>query len=168
MLVTGALLLLVTAYPLMARLQTTHPTAALVMQSPFCLFVAIFAAVAPSALAEVFPTAVRASGMSISYNTAVTILGGFAPAILTWISYTTKVAHAPALYVMAAMHHRIGVDWIGWSKSEVVQVGARARTCSFCAEGNASTVKEPRIIFRSCASQDAMCDDTFLPCDFNM
>ena len=40
--------------------------------------------------------------MSLSYNTAVTLLGGFAPAILTWITYTTGVAFAPALYVMGA------------------------------------------------------------------
>jgi MHS family proline/betaine transporter-like MFS transporter len=40
--------------------------------------------------------------MSLSYNTAVTIFGGFAPAILTWISYATRVSNAPALYVMAA------------------------------------------------------------------
>ncbi|KAG1248573.1 hypothetical protein G6F68_013740 [Rhizopus microsporus] len=58
--------------------------------------------VAPAALAEGFPTAVRSSGMSLSDNTAVTILGGFAPAILTWITYTTGVAFAPALYVMGA------------------------------------------------------------------
>lgn len=103
MLTAGALLLLVGVYPLMMWLQAVHTTAALVIvQSIFCLFVAVFVGVAPSALAEIFPTAVRASGMSISYNTAVTILGGFAPAILTWISYTTKVAFAPALYVMAA------------------------------------------------------------------
>lgn len=87
----------------MMWLQAMHTTAALVIvQSLFCLLVAVFVGVAPSALAEIFPTAVRASGMSISYNTAVTILGGFAPAILTWISYTTKVPFAPALYVMAA------------------------------------------------------------------
>lgn len=103
MLTAGALLLLFSVYPLMIWLQATHTTAALVIvQSLFCLLVAVFVGVAPAALSEIFPTAVRSSGMSISYNTAVTVLGGFAPAILTWISYSTKVAFAPALYVMAA------------------------------------------------------------------
>jgi MHS family proline/betaine transporter-like MFS transporter len=64
--------------------------------------VSMYVGVAPAALSEVFPTAVRSSGMSLSYNTAVTVLGGFAPAILTWITYTTGVAFAPALYVMGA------------------------------------------------------------------
>ncbi len=103
MLALGALLLLVASYPLMAWLQAEHTLAALILvQSAFCLLVSVFVGVAPAALSEVFPTAVRASGMSISYNTAVTLLGGFAPAILTWITYTTKVAFAPALYVMGA------------------------------------------------------------------
>jgi MHS family proline/betaine transporter-like MFS transporter len=103
MLRIGAVLLLVGVYPLMMWLQASHTTATLiVVQSLFCAMIAMFAGVAPAALAEIFPTAVRSSGMSLSYNTAVTLLGGFAPAILTWITYTTGVAFAPALYVMAA------------------------------------------------------------------
>lgn len=103
MLTLGALLLLCSVYPLMVWLQANPTSMALIMvQSMFCLLVALFVGVAPAALSEVFPTAVRSSGMSISYNTAVTVLGGFAPAILTWINYTTKVTFAPAFYVMAA------------------------------------------------------------------
>ena len=87
----------------MMWLQANHTQFALiVVQSSFCLLVALYVGTAPSALSEVFPTAVRSSGMSLAYNTAVTVLGGFAPAILTWITYTTGVAFAPALYVMGA------------------------------------------------------------------
>lgn len=103
LLTIGALLLLVGVYPLLVWLQASHTTLTLiVVQSMFCAMVSIFVGVAPAALSEIFPTTVRASGMSLSYNTAVTIFGGFAPAILTWIAYTTGIAHAPALYVMAA------------------------------------------------------------------
>jgi len=103
MLTIGALLLLVGAYPLMAWLQAVHtPLALVVVQSSLCAMVALFVGAAPAALSELFPTAVRSSGMSLSYNTAVTLLGGFAPAILTWITYTTGVAFAPALYAMGA------------------------------------------------------------------
>lgn len=99
----SALLLLIAVYPLMMWLQANHTQFALiVVQSSFCLLVALYVGTAPSALSEVFPTAVRSSGMSLAYNTAVTVLGGFAPAILTWITYTTGVAFAPALYVMGA------------------------------------------------------------------
>jgi MHS family proline/betaine transporter-like MFS transporter len=99
----AALILLLAVYPLMMWLKATHTQGALiVVQSLFCLMVSMYVGVAPAALSEVFPTAVRSSGMSLSYNTAVTVLGGFAPAILTWITYTTGVAFAPALYVMGA------------------------------------------------------------------
>ncbi|SDA55228.1 MULTISPECIES: MFS transporter [unclassified Janthinobacterium] len=99
----GAILLLVCVYPLMMWLQASHTTVTLVIvQSLFCAMIAMFVGVAPAALSEIFPTSVRSSGMSLSYNTAVTLLGGFAPAILTWITYTTGVAFAPALYVMGA------------------------------------------------------------------
>ncbi|MGB3430890.1 MFS transporter [Achromobacter sp.] len=99
----AALILLVAVYPLMMWLKASHTQGTLiVVQSLFCLMVAMYVGVAPAALSEVFPTAVRSSGMSLSYNTAVTVLGGFAPVILTWITYTTGVAFAPALYVMGA------------------------------------------------------------------
>ncbi len=103
MLRAAAAVLMVAVYPLMMWLQASHTQMTLiVVQSLFCLMVAMYVGVAPAALSEVFPTAVRSSGMSLTYNTAVTVLGGFAPAILTWITYTTGVAFAPALYVMAA------------------------------------------------------------------
>ena len=102
-LVCAATLLLVSVYPLMMWLDTHHSQLNLIfVQSMFCLLVSLYVGVAPAALSEVFPTAVRSSGMSLAYNTAVTLLGGFAPAILTWITYATGIAYAPALYVMAA------------------------------------------------------------------
>ncbi|SFC77610.1 MFS transporter, MHS family, proline/betaine transporter [Polaromonas sp. OV174] len=103
MLNCGALLLLVGVYPLMMWLQASHTTLTLiVVQSMFCAMVSMFVGAAPAALSEIFPTHVRSSGMSLSYNTAVTIFGGFAPAILTWVTYAMGVAFAPALYVMGA------------------------------------------------------------------
>ena len=99
----GAIALLVGVYPLMMWLGASHTTATLiVVQSAFCGMISLFVGVAPAALSEIFPTSVRSSGMSLSYNAAVTLLGGFAPAILTWITYTTGVSFAPALYVMGA------------------------------------------------------------------
>jgi MHS family proline/betaine transporter-like MFS transporter len=46
---------------------------------------------------------VRATGMSLVYNTAITVFGGFAPALLTDITHRgTRLVLAPAWYVMAA------------------------------------------------------------------
>jgi MHS family proline/betaine transporter-like MFS transporter len=64
--------------------------------------VALFVGVAPATLAEIFPTSVRSSGMSLSYNFSVTVFGGFAPAILTFLTLRAGGTFAPAFYVMAA------------------------------------------------------------------
>lgn len=109
----GAVVMLVAVYPLMMWLKANHtPFALVVTQSLCCLMVSLYVGVAPAALSEIFPTAVRSSGMSLSYNTAVTIFGGFAPAILTWITYTTGVAFAPALYVMGASAIALAALWL--------------------------------------------------------
>jgi MHS family proline/betaine transporter-like MFS transporter len=59
--------------------------------------------VAPSALSEIFPPDVRATGTSLVYNGAFTVFGGFAPTILTWFTQTSGGSlFAPAWYVMLA------------------------------------------------------------------
>lgn len=102
MLVIAALLLLVGPHPLLwlVKALPTLPVM-IVVQSAFCILAALFVGVAPAALAETFPTRVRSTGMSLSYNTATTIFGGFAPAILTWLSQGGGT-FAPAWYVSAA------------------------------------------------------------------
>lgn len=103
MLGAGAFGLLVAVPPLLMWLAAS-PTfgVLLIVQSVFCLLVAAFSASAPAALAQLFPVAVRATGMSIAYNAAVTVFGGFAPAILTWLASRDGGVLAPAWFVMAA------------------------------------------------------------------
>jgi MFS transporter, MHS family, proline/betaine transporter len=102
MLVGAAILLAVGAHPLLWLLQSS-PTLPVVIcvQSCFCIMAALFVGVAPAALSEIFPTRVRSTGMSLTYNAATTVFGGFAPAILTWLSQNGGV-FAPAWYVTAA------------------------------------------------------------------
>jgi MHS family proline/betaine transporter-like MFS transporter len=99
----ATVLMLVGIYPLLVWLGGSHSTASLILvQSAFCVMVALFVGVAPATLAGIFPTRVRSSGMSLSYNFAVMIFGGFAPAILTWLTNRPGGGYAPAWYVMAA------------------------------------------------------------------
>jgi MHS family proline/betaine transporter-like MFS transporter len=99
----ATLLMLVGIYPLLAWLNGSHTTGSLILvQTMFCFMVAMFVGVAPATLAGIFPTKVRSSGMSLSYNIAVMIFGGFAGAILTWLTDRPGGAYAPAWYVMAA------------------------------------------------------------------
>jgi MHS family proline/betaine transporter-like MFS transporter len=46
------------------------------------LMAASFSGVAPTTLSGLFPTSVRATGVSLAYNAGFTLFGGFAPAIL--------------------------------------------------------------------------------------
>ncbi|WP_323121222.1 MFS transporter [Burkholderia alba] len=102
-LAAGATLMLVSVYPLLYWLHAAHSASTLiVVQSAFCVLVAVFTGVAPAALSELFPTRVRSTGMSLSYNLAATIFGGFAPAILTGFTQHGGHLFAPAWYVMAA------------------------------------------------------------------
>jgi hypothetical protein len=72
------------------------------VQTIFCVATGLFAGPAPAALAECFPTEVRALGVSISYNLAVVVFSGFAPAALTWIARHGGGAITPAWYLTFA------------------------------------------------------------------
>lgn len=60
------------------------------------------AAPLPGLLAGLFPTAVRSTGMAISYNASVAIFGGTAPLTVTWLSGLTGSRMVPAYYLTAA------------------------------------------------------------------
>ncbi|NLU66535.1 MFS transporter [Streptomyces sp. HNM0574] len=53
-------------------------------------------------LPALFPTNVRYGGLSIGYNIAVSIFGGTAPTVMTYLVNTTGDSMAPAYYVSAA------------------------------------------------------------------
>ena len=65
-------------------------------------FLSLYAGSCPAAYAELFPTRVRYTALSIGYNIAVAIFGGFAPFIATWLIKATGNPLAPAFYVIAA------------------------------------------------------------------
>jgi MHS family proline/betaine transporter-like MFS transporter len=65
------------------------------------LFQALYTGVIPSILAEMFPTRVRFTGLSVSYGFAVVLFGGFAPLIATGLVSLTGSPLAPAFYIMA-------------------------------------------------------------------
>ncbi len=55
----------------------------------------------PAMLAERFPAAVRCTASSISYNAAMTLLGGTGPMIVVYLIAVSGVPTAPSWYVMA-------------------------------------------------------------------
>jgi MFS transporter, MHS family, proline/betaine transporter len=61
-----------------------------------------YAATCASFLTEIIPTRVRYTSMSVGYNCAVAIFGGFAPFIATWLVRETGSPYAPAAYLIAS------------------------------------------------------------------
>ena len=119
MLGTVALLIGVLAYPLFHWLNVSPTTSTLLqVQIVLGILLAAFTGPAPAVLAEQFPTDVRSTGLSLAYNFAVTIFGGFSPLIVTWLIQSSGDKHAPAYYAIAAaavsflallfMHDRTG------------------------------------------------------------
>jgi MFS transporter, MHS family, proline/betaine transporter len=94
---------LVLAYPLFHFLVSTPTGLGLVLtQSIAAVLLAMYAGPLCAVLAELFPTKVRFTALSIGYSLAVTIFGGFAPFIATFLIRETGSQVAPALYVVAA------------------------------------------------------------------
>ncbi len=64
------------------------------------VFQAMYTGTIPSILAEMFPTRVRYTALSVSYGFAVMLFGGFAPLISTELVALTGNPLSPAFYVM--------------------------------------------------------------------
>jgi MFS transporter, MHS family, proline/betaine transporter len=82
----------------------SHPnaTALAIFQVISAVLAALFIGPAPAAIAELFPTGVRSSGMGIAYNLSVTVFGGFAPLIAASLIARTGNPVSPTWYVMFA------------------------------------------------------------------
>ena len=97
----GAAALLVATLPLFTWLDSARSLPVLlVVFASLGGLVSSFTAVAPTLLSGLFPVAQRATGLSLVYNGAFTLFGGYAPAVLTWLTATPGgSALAPAWYV---------------------------------------------------------------------
>jgi MHS family proline/betaine transporter-like MFS transporter len=99
----SAVLLLVLVYPAFTYL-VAHPTfgTLLAMQIVFGFLMTGYFAALPGLLSEMFPVQTRTTGMSLAYNIAVTIFGGFGPFIIQWLISSTGSKAAPSYYMIFA------------------------------------------------------------------
>ncbi|KVO03431.1 hypothetical protein WJ70_28895 [Burkholderia ubonensis] len=97
----AALLMLVTVWPTFAWL-TRHASFATILAALIWigLLKAMYCGALPALMAELFPAQTRATGLAVSYNTGVTLFGGFAPFVITWLISATGNRLSPALYLM--------------------------------------------------------------------
>ncbi len=101
LILASALLNLVFAYPLfLLAIKGGDFRSLLLALMCEAVFQALYTGTIPSILAEMFPTRVRYTALSVSYGFAVVLFGGFAPLISTWLVDLTGNPFAPAFYVM--------------------------------------------------------------------
>lgn len=81
---------------------TKAPWALILTTAVAGTFSGLFSGVGPSYLCELLPTRVRYTALSMGYNGAVMLFGGFAPFIGTLLVQATGTNVAPAFYVLAA------------------------------------------------------------------
>jgi MHS family proline/betaine transporter-like MFS transporter len=90
------------SYPMFLLLNTFPSVEVLLLvQAIVGILIAACLGPIPAMLADIFPTSIRGTGLALSYNFSVTLFGGFAPLIVTWMIDATGNKLAPSFYVMA-------------------------------------------------------------------
>lgn len=108
----AAVAAIVLAWPLF-KLMVDHPstlTLVLVVSALGVIMAFAFGPL-PALMSSLFPAEIRATGMSLSYNLGVTLLGGIAPLVLTWLISTTGSLDAPSYYYMTVAVLSLGGLW---------------------------------------------------------
>lgn len=90
------------SYPLFQMMQTGDPATALGVQAGFAIMMGMFFGTIPTTLAEIMPTKVRFSGLSIGHNISMAIFGGGAPILATHLIQSTGDLSSPAYLLIGA------------------------------------------------------------------
>ncbi len=102
-LLSGAVGTLLLAWPLFRMLQHQEMFAVMLAgQLGFALLISMSAGAEGAASAEAFQRHVRCSGVALSHNLCMALLGGTAPMVATYLIERTQNDMSPPLYVMAA------------------------------------------------------------------
>lgn len=98
----AAVVALVLAWPLF-QLIISRPTVTVlvVVIGILGVIMSLYFGPLPTLLTELFATEVRTTGVSVAYNVGVTVLGGIAPLVLTWLLDVTGSLNAPSLYYIS-------------------------------------------------------------------
>jgi MFS family permease len=95
---------LVIIYPLFAWLAAEPSVSKLILvQALLSITLSGYYGPFGALIAELFPANVRSTGLSLAYNIAVMVFGGFGPFVVTWLINTTGSPLAPIYYVMGGL-----------------------------------------------------------------
>jgi MHS family proline/betaine transporter-like MFS transporter len=101
LMIGAASLFFLTAYPAFMLLDMhASLTVLILMVCWISLLKSFFSGALPSLMANMFPVSTRVTGMSLSYNIAVPIFGGFAPFFAQSLISLTGSKLAPSYYMM--------------------------------------------------------------------
>jgi MHS family proline/betaine transporter-like MFS transporter len=95
------LLLAVVGYPLFVWTDHGSFSAALTSQIIFAVLLSGVFGTVPAAMAEMFPTRTRYSGIGLGYNFSISVFGGTTPLLCTWLTARTHDVASPAYYLVA-------------------------------------------------------------------
>ncbi|HEX7911337.1 MAG TPA: MFS transporter [Paraburkholderia sp.] len=91
-------------YPLFAWLAAEPSTSRLILvQALLSITLSGYYGPCGALIAELFPANVRGIGLSLAYNVAVMVFGGFGPLVVTWLIDVTGSPLAPTYYVMGGL-----------------------------------------------------------------
>lgn len=108
----GMALYVLTLYPLFTWvLAAPSLPRLLAVEMVFSLLMAASVGPSATALAELFPTRFRGTGLALAYNVATTLFGGFSPFAMTWLIEHTGDKAMPAYYVTAAALVGLAAIW---------------------------------------------------------
>jgi MFS transporter, MHS family, proline/betaine transporter len=98
----AAALLIVLAWPMFAFINDTPSLASLLIyQLVFGVTIALYQGPLLSGIGDMFPNRALATGLGLSDNIAVSVFGGAAALVLTWLIAVTGSHMIPAFYLMA-------------------------------------------------------------------
>ena len=88
------------SYPIFCLLLQPAFASVMMAQMCFAVIVGFYIGPVPALLVEIFPTRVRYTGMSLSYNICAALFGGTAPMVCEWLVSATGTSYSIAYYVM--------------------------------------------------------------------
>jgi metabolite-proton symporter len=125
LLITFTVLALLTAYPAILWLTADPSFVRLLLVELWLSFIyASYNGAMVVALTEIMPVEVRTSGFSLAYSLATALLGGFTPALCTYLIHITQNRAAPGLWMsFAAALGLIASLMIPRSENAITEVG---------------------------------------------
>jgi MHS family proline/betaine transporter-like MFS transporter len=100
MLILGSISIAIAAYPLFALTEHATFSSVLAAQLIFAILLSLFMGPVSTTLAEMFPSRVRYSGIALGYNISLSLFGGTAPLIATWLVFHYNNITIAAYYLM--------------------------------------------------------------------